>query len=244
MFNIFKKSRVGKVFSSQELSQIDNICRNINKYTKMKHHINFNTQENDNYGEKHFRDRPSYNSPSTHQDLVTHCLSYDYIFFDCRFELRVNKIVSVDKKTSEEIMNLSSDGGVNSKRIMNLEPFNHSNALNEISALELHTNATNYSAPMNMIKYIEELSTSKEAAKPEYQAGYDKWRKDEVNMLNQSPILDLFKEEIKKKKEPINRKFKDVHNSDQILITYNEKWLLYLKVFMDNFFKNISMGIK
>ena len=85
MFNIFKKSRVGKVFSSQELSQIDNICRSISKYTKMKHHINFNTQENDNYGEKHFRDRPSYNSPSTHQDLVTHCLSYDYIFFDCRF---------------------------------------------------------------------------------------------------------------------------------------------------------------
>ena len=141
-------------------------------------------------------------------------------------------------------MNTSLDGGANNSRRMNLAPFNHSNALKEISALEFHSSASNRSAPINLIKYIKELSEPKKAAKPEYQDNYDYWRKTEINKLKDGPILNLFKTEIKKKLQPKKRSFKNVHTSDRILITYNEKWLKIFKTHIEALFRNIANGIK
>ena len=235
--------KIGKTFSSEEISQIDNICRNLNKYTKKKHHINFNTEEDEDYGRKYFIEQP-FDRSYWHQNLRTQFLKYEYIFFDCSFELRIDKLTSVDKKTSLEIMNTSSTGGANDLRIMNLAPFNHSNALNEISALEFSASASNRSLPIHLIEYIKELSLPKKAEKPKYQDNYDRWRKTEINKLKDGPILNLFNPEIKKKIKPKKRSFRNVHISDRILITYNEKWMKIFKENIEVLFKNIASGVK
>jgi hypothetical protein len=95
----FLYSRKNKVFTSEEQNKIDKICRDLGKYTKKKFTINFNIEENRDYGstirsEKYADDR----------DRVTQSISYQYIFSDCNFKLYVNKIFALNDKESMTLL--------------------------------------------------------------------------------------------------------------------------------------------
>jgi hypothetical protein len=95
----FLYSRKNKVFTPQEQNTIDKICRGLGVYTKKKFTINFNIEENRDYGstirsEKYADDR----------DRVTQSITYKYIFSDCNFKLYVNKIFALNDKESMTLL--------------------------------------------------------------------------------------------------------------------------------------------
>ena len=95
----FLYSRKDKVFTTEEQNTIDKICRNLGEYTKKKFTINFNIEENRDYGstirsEKYADDR----------DRVTQSITYKYIFSDCNFTLYVNKLYALNDNESETLL--------------------------------------------------------------------------------------------------------------------------------------------
>lgn len=243
MFNLFKKSRKGKTVSKDELSQIDMICRGIGNFTKKKHYITFSTEENEEYGRNHFIEQPLDKS-YWHRDLITQNLKYEYIFYDVTFELYINKITSVDKETAKKIFLNSVNTNILNLYHSKSEPFNHGSAINEVSALQYSTNVDNHCRPLNTQNYIEKLSKPRKAEKPEYQKNYDDYVKKEITRLKQSPILEIFKNELKIKQKPkVKKTYNHVFLSDKILVTHNDNWFSEFKDHIDKFFIGVSKNV-
>ena len=114
----FLHSRKGKVFSSNEQSKIDRICRNIKILNKKKFTINFSVEENRDYGSTIVNEGHRSLSVTASvndiigkkytKNLVTQTMSYKYIFSDNIINLSVNKIFPTNKDEAKEIFRINN----------------------------------------------------------------------------------------------------------------------------------------
>ena len=82
------------------------------------------------------------------------------------------------------------------------------------------------------------------AEKPEYQKNYDDYVKKEITRLKQSPILEIFKNELKIKQKPkVKKTYNHVFLSDKILVTHNDNWFSEFKDHIDKFFIGVSKNV-
>jgi hypothetical protein len=95
-FPIFYSTK-NKVFTSDEQTSIDKICRNLNKFTKKKFTIDFSIEVNEDYG--------SYISNFIYEnDIRVQTMSYTYNFEFLKFYTRIIKLWATNKKQSETML--------------------------------------------------------------------------------------------------------------------------------------------
>jgi len=97
----FLHSSKNKVFTSDEQTSIDKICRNLNKFTKKKFTIDFSIEINEDYG--------SYISNFIYEnDISVQTMSYTYNFEFLKFYTRIIKLWATNKKQSETMLQWAS----------------------------------------------------------------------------------------------------------------------------------------
>ena len=93
----FLHSSKNKVFTSDEQTSIDKICRNLNKFTKKKFTIDFSIEINEDYG--------SYISNFIYEnDIRVQTMNYTYNFEFLEFKSRIIKLWAINKKQSETML--------------------------------------------------------------------------------------------------------------------------------------------
>ena len=99
-FPIFYSTK-NKVFTSDEQTSIDKICRNLNKFTKKKFTIDFSIEINEDYG--------SYISNFIYEnDIRVQTMNYTYNFEFLKFDTRIIKLWATNKKQSETMLQWAS----------------------------------------------------------------------------------------------------------------------------------------
>ena len=100
-FPIFYSTK-NKVFTSNEQTSIDKICRNLNKFTKKKFTIDFSIEVNEDYG--------GYISNFIYEnDIRVQTMSYTYNFEFLKFYTRIIKLWATNKKQSETMLQWASE---------------------------------------------------------------------------------------------------------------------------------------